>query len=265
MPISAKDSFDYAVTRAEHLLTLYDLVHDTRVRQARSDWLTNFKALMRWPQSERLVRIDGKNRDSMLIIRESVQIDASAFSHEYSSELLRASITSSISALDRYVHDLVSGHAVMLLRRPEQEIPKDLAALEIPASTVKKALDKLRNDPNSKPGVILRKQIQEILHRKYTFQKPGDLEKAARLLGIQDLWGKVAKELRPPLAKADIIETLKKLAQRRNQIVHEADLVVQTRSKVIKLRETRRSEAQDALEFVDRLVTAFDKIAASSI
>ena len=38
MSFSPKDVFDAAIDRANHLLTLYDLLHDSRQRGIRSDW-----------------------------------------------------------------------------------------------------------------------------------------------------------------------------------------------------------------------------------
>ena len=39
--MKAKDNFDTAMIRAEHLLTLYDLIHDTRQRSVEVIGLTS--------------------------------------------------------------------------------------------------------------------------------------------------------------------------------------------------------------------------------
>ena len=260
MPITPKDAFDFSIKRSEHFLTLYDLLHDTRVRRARSDWLQKFRSLMHWPQTEAITRIDGKDRNSLLIIREAVGIDASSFSHDYSSELLRSATSSSVSALDRYMHDLVSHRCWRLLRQPEHRVPKDLARLRIPALATKKALEKLRSDPTARPGTIIRKEIQDVLHREFTFQNPASMDNAARMLGVDDFWGKVAREIRPRRTKGEIQDQLRSLARRRNQIVHEADLVIQAKSRSIRLREISREEVHCNVEFVKLFVAAIDNV-----
>ncbi len=71
--MTPKDHFDVAMERAEHLLRLYDLLHDTRARKVRADWATKFVPLMHWPKVEKIVRVDGKGQNSILILREIAQ------------------------------------------------------------------------------------------------------------------------------------------------------------------------------------------------
>jgi len=183
--------FNAALRRAEHLITLYALVHDTRIRSVRSDWSSTFKELMRWPQNENIVRVDGSGQNSMLILRETVGIDRSHFSHVFASEMLRASVVALISALDRFLHDLVLHHCIKLLCQPDASVPTRLKNLAIPIIEVKKAIDKGRADSNSRPGHIVKKAIQNQLHSIYTFQKPDDIIVAMKMLGVDDFWNKV--------------------------------------------------------------------------
>lgn len=125
------DLFSAAIIRAQHLLTLYDLVHDSRSRKIRSDWASSCKKLMHWPQSENIVRVDGKGKNSFLVLRESLGIDRSHFSHEYSSELLRAVVVATVSAIDRYMHDIVVYHCWKLLSFPDDKVPSQLRKLSI--------------------------------------------------------------------------------------------------------------------------------------
>ncbi len=55
MAIRAKDAFDHAMERTKHFLVLYNILHDTRSRDVRSDWAGGFRDLMRWPNSEKIV------------------------------------------------------------------------------------------------------------------------------------------------------------------------------------------------------------------
>ena len=71
---TAWDVFETAIERASHLVQLYDLLHDSRQRAVRADWADSFNRLMHWPVGEQIVRIDGTDRDSLLVLRESVGV-----------------------------------------------------------------------------------------------------------------------------------------------------------------------------------------------
>ena len=252
------DSFDAAIERAAHLIQLYDLLHDSRSRAVRSDWATSFKAFMRWPAGEEIVRVDGKDRNSMLIMREAVDVDREYFAHDLVSELLRASVVASVSALDRYMHDLVLHHCWKLLSRADKDIPNELKKLTVSITATKQALKKLRADPKARPGHIIKKSIQERLHRDFTFQKPDDILKASRMLGVTDFWNSVAAEMDGEPAKKDVIDTLRTIAKRRNQIVHEADLIRKTKAKEITLRDISRTEAEEWIDWMEDFVASID-------
>ena len=253
------DSFAAAIDRASHLLTLYDLLHDSRQRGVRSDWATSFKSMMHWPAAETIVRVDGKDHNSVLILRETIGIDRNHFSHDYVSELLRASVVAAISALDRYMHDLVLHHSWRLLSKPDKDIPGELKKVAISVTATKKALERLRQDPKARPGSIVKKAIQERLHHDYTFQKPDDILKASKMLGIKDFWQSVANEMSGTPPKNDVIASLRKIAKRRNQIVHEADLIRKTKAKEITLRDVSRGDAEEWINWMDKFVNAMDR------
>lgn len=260
MAITPKDTFDFALKRSDHFLTLYDIVHNSRQRAARSDWLSSFKGFMRWPKREKIVRIDGKDKKSLLILRESLGISRESFSHEYASELLRSSIVCSISALDRYMHDVVVDRSWTLLSQAEKNIPKELKKIRLPVLATKKALEKLKSNPTSRPGTLIKQEIQKIIHIDFTFQKKSDIEKGAKLLGVTDFWRKVAAEMPDSPSSGDIQSELTKIANRRNQIVHESDLILKTSAKEISQREITRSEALSAVKWVSSFVIALNTV-----
>ncbi len=262
--MKAKDHCDAALERAKHLLRLYELLHDTRKRDARSDWIQSFNKLMHWPTAEQIVRVDGKDRHSLLILRQSVGIEREYFAHEYVSELLRAAIVAAVSAIDRYFHDVVVEHSWAVLSRNEEEVPKELQKIMIPVLDAKRALTKLRSDSKSRPSSLVKKVIQEVLHKEYTFQNPDDIVRAAQMLGITDFWTKVAAEMPTTPSKDQLIAELKALARRRNQIVHEADLVRKTKAKKITLRDIGENDARRWIELVEQLVTAVDSVVTTT-
>ena len=259
------DAFEAALDRAKHSLILYDLVHDTRNRSIRSDWATSFKRIMHWPASESIVRVDGKGADSILILRESLGIDRSRFTHDYTSELLRAAIVASVSAVDRYFHDIVVYHCWGLISRPEDQIPKQLLKISIPILAAKKAVEKGRSNNKSRPGHIVKKAIQEQLHRTFTFQNPDDIVKAAQMLAITDFWGRIANEMPDSQSKDAIIQRLKEIGRRRNQIVHEADLILKTKAKQLTLREVSPKYARDTVDWISSFGHAADKVIGSAV
>ncbi len=260
MAVKSKDTFDFAYKRAKHYLTLYDIVHNSRQRAARSDWLESFKRFMRWPLGEDIVRIDGKGGNSLLILKEELGIDREHFAHDYASELLRSAIVAAISALDRYMHDYVVEKSWSLLSRPEKDIPKELKKIRIPVLATKKAVEKIRSDDSSRPGSLIKKEIQNVIHREFTFQKKDDIQKGARMLGVENFWGKVAAKMPGNPSKGEVQDALSKVAKRRNQIVHESDIVLKISARKISQREIKHSEAEGFVKWVGHFVTAMDQV-----
>jgi hypothetical protein len=260
-----KNNFDVAMERADHLLRLYALLHDTRVRKVRADWAAKLTALMHWPRGEKIVRVDGKGRNSILLLREAAGVDRDKFTHEYLSELLRAAVVAIVSALDRYMHDLVVHYSWSLLSKTEQKIPKELKKLRIPVLSARYAVDKIRGAAKARPGVLVKEAIRNQLHREFTFQKPDDVQKAALMLGVEDFWGKVAEAMPGALRKADVKENLRQIADRRNQIVHEADLVRKARAKSTTMREITLNTALNWASWMQDFVTAVDAVVASTV
>ena len=259
------DGFNAAMERVNHLLRLYDLLHNTRSYRVRRDWKASFLDLMHWPKGEAIVRVDGKDRESILILRASVGLDHTRFAHDYLAELLRSAVVATVSGLDRYMHDLVVCHSWALLRRPEAAIPTELRRLALPVLATKNALEKLRSSPKARPGHLVKVALQEHLHRDFTFQRPDDVAKAARMLGVEDFWSEIAKQMPGTPPKAQIIDKLRTITTRRNQIVHEADIVRKTKAKKITLQDITRATAEDWCGWTRALVAAIDKVVAAAV
>ena len=260
MAITPKNTFDAALARPRHLLALYDVLHDSRKRSARKDWKRSFCNVMHWPVTEDILRIDGANGNSMLVLRESVNMSRQSFTHHYLSELLRGAITASVSALDKYIHDQIVNRSPILLKLPEDQIPSELRKLKLPALTVKRSLEKLKKDSKSRPSSILKKDMQEMLQRDETFQSVSGVEKGARILGLKDFWRSMVTEIGEYSNPGALKEDLSKITRRRNQIVHEADTVPQQKAQSVKLREISRADAEFSIEFIDKFVNAMDII-----
>jgi hypothetical protein len=255
--VKPKTVFAERAKRSEHLLVLFDLLGDTRARNVREDWAAKFRDLMHWPKSEALVRVDGKDKSSTLVFKASVGIDRSHFAHDYLTELLRAAVVAGVSATDRYFHDVVVYHSWKLLSRKDEEVPKELRQLSIPALTTRRAVEKMKSKPRARPGLVVKMAIQESLHRR-TFQDPNDVHWASQLLGVKDFWGEVAKRMPGSPSKGDVQATLRTIVRRRHQIVHEADLHRKVKTKVPTLRELTRAEAEKWVRWLRDFVQAAD-------
>ncbi len=262
--MTPKTGFVAALERAKHLLRLYELVCDTRQRAVRADWAASFKRAMHWPANNQIVRVDGKDRQSILVFKEECGIDREHFAHEYLSELLRSALVAAVSALDRMLHDHVVKHCWKLLSRKEDEVPKKLKALSLSALDARKALEQLRKDPASRPGNIIKIAIQEKLHRDYTFQTPDSVLLASHMLGIKDFWGKVATKLPGNPSKEATIKQLREITKRRNQIVHEADLI-RTNRRDPSLRPISFSDAERQVKWMEAFGGAVNDVIEENV
>lgn len=256
--MKAKKAFDAALDRGEHLLALYNLLRNRRTRAIREDWATKLRRLMHWSQSETINRIDGKR--CMIILREGSVVGLDSFSHEHLSELLRSAVVAAVSAMDRYFHDSVVERSWTLLSKKEENIPNRLKKLELPILQTKRALDRLKKSPTSRPGTIVKKAVQDKLHNEFTFQNPSRVEEAVQMLGVTNFWGQVGGNLPGTPEKQVIMNRLLKIARRRNQIVHEADLIRKTRDRKMTLRDITHADARQTLDWVKDFIAAVDQV-----
>jgi hypothetical protein len=259
------DAFGPAIARAKHTLRLYDLLHDTRSRKVRSPWASKFKTLMHWPQGEAIVRVDGENQLSMLILRQKVGIARTAFTHEYLSELLRSAVVAAVSALDRYMHDIVVHHCIDMLSKKEDDIPKEWRKVHIPILSAKAAIDRQRKSTTARGGFPLKQAIQEQLHREFTFQQPDDVVSAMKMVGVEDFWKRVAERMDGNPKPKEVIDKLRTIAKRRNHIVHEADLERKIKARKYSLKAIARKDADDWVNWIEMLVVHADQVIAECV
>ena len=85
------------------------------------------------------------------------------------------------------------------------------------------------------------------------------------MLGVGDFWAKVAAQIPGDQTPKGVIDKLREIAERRNQIVHEADLIRRTKAKEITLRDLKDSVARDWVEWMKDLVHAIDRVVAAAL
>ena len=266
MALSPLEAFENAIDRATHLIDLYNLLHNRRQRSVRSDWARKFKEMMRWPQSADICRIDGE--DAVLVIKDGTNWNLSDFQHEYLGEMLRAALILSVSAFDRFNHDLVVKNVLGILRKPKTAWPKALADFPVPLSAAEEAIEwsiKQRRPPNptqSRPRVKLKTRFRECLHEK-TFQGFGQVGNALSMLGIADPWSKISSTLGEPTT--EIEKRLNSIVHRRNQIAHEGDVEQASRPREVKLNPISAPDVREDLEWLGKLGEAISEVVDNEV
>lgn len=257
-----KEAFDKTMQRVDFLLHLYGLLLDKRRRATRSDWAKRFKKFMRWPSSEKIYRIDGRG-GALLILRQQANLTPQQFRHDELSELLRAAIVTSVSALDRYCHEVLVAKIMQKIRRSQRHWPPALKNVKIPLAAVKEVVLKAR-EKEARPMNVVRRALRKQFHRELTLQRPEAIAKALAMTGIDQLWKNVATEMGGSEKAEEIIRRLQRLVEWRNRIVHEGDLKVHQRGGRVRLNEIRYNEVWREIDWLRKVVDALYKVVQSS-
>jgi hypothetical protein len=172
-------------------------------------------------------------------------------------DLLRAIIVLAISSLDSYLHDVVLENApavVMCFSRGKTSTPGKLLEALKSSLTPERCL---RLIGRGRPDEEIRKLVGEHI-RERTFQDAGEIERALRLIAIDDFWEDLRHKLRLQ-RKTDAKEYLAGYVERRHKIVHEAD-AYKSKKYHGKLRSITRPYAVRCVTEVARFANALDKL-----
>ncbi|WP_024334316.1 HEPN domain-containing protein [Desulfotignum balticum] len=156
---------------------------------------------------------------------------------EVTDNVLRASLTMMVSAIDTSVHELIIS-AIMF------EIKEDKSIFKLDNVKIG-ALASKESDKDTRIRLIesdLRRQFS-----KESFQSSRQIENSLGKIGITNIWTKLASTLGQP--PEDIKIKLDLLVRRRNQIVHEGDL-----DHLHSIRDIARGDLNDSLAFTKDLV-----------
>lgn len=257
--MTPKQAYSHGSSRARDVLRLYHALLNQRDRKIRSDWKRKFCNLMHWPQQSVIQRIDSK--DAIIILRHASATPATAFSSPGLDDVLRASVVLGISALDRYVHERIVKRIVTALRsrglsRHQEEfmVPATLA-LELSADLLKAQ----KGGKLKRPANEVRKALQKTLH-KQPFHSWREIEHAFALIGITDVAGQIQSAARLSSIKP-MQRQLDHIVRRRNEIVHEGDLVRHERGGKVRCQSIDAGFVQHSLDFLDDLVLKLDDVA----
>lgn len=262
MPVSPFESFEYSWNRADYLLRLYSLLFSTSKNKLAKNWETRFKRskVVYWNDGDELIKIKGAPADDALfVIRNpsSLNWTKEHFKEKWLSELLCASLVFSVSAMDRYFHDLIVKNILTVLKR--NEIPRALGKFKIPLTTAEdiaqKAFDAKKENKKAQLRTILKDKFREELHR-VTFQAYDEINDAFSYLGLEVSWKKVAQQLQ--CQPGQIKKKLGSIIDRRNKIVHEADVVRTKRPRRTKKHEIDLNETNSDIHWIHTLVEAIN-------
>lgn len=252
------DAYNDTSARARLFLEYHDGLINFRARGIRRDWKGKFVKLMHWPANSAIDRIDSK--DAIIVLRSGSALTPDHFTQEWLDDQLRAALSFGVSALDRYVHErVVKGIIPALKRRP---LTKQQEEFSLPVSTAiqiaEEAVAARKNGAKIRPTNIVRKKVQELLHKR-PFQSYREIEYAFQLLGIKNLTAQLQKAYAVADLKAQKAQ-LGKIAMRRNQIVHEGDLVRHERGGQVKWHPIPRKYVSDSLDFLDQFVLHLESV-----
>jgi len=266
MKTTALTTFNHGINRSFHLVKVYDLISNTRQKRAWASWKEDFKKIMppNWKKSDEIFRIDGKDNNSVLVVKTESGLTRENFNHEYASELLRAAIVLAVSSIDTYFHNIIVDNALKILAQPEEKIPKTFMKISIPIVEVDKALKKQRKNSVSRPGHKIKAEVQKYL-TDATFQSPTSIESAMNILGISSIWTKIVNEIDNGMKGADIRKKLGEIVYRRNKIVHHADIIKQTKARNVKMESISRDKTFNDVEYMRTIIETIDKIVSDDI
>ena len=253
------DAYNHTATRAKNFLLYHDGLINTRARKVRKDWKAAFLKVMHWPASSDISRIDSK--DVVLILKDGASLTPDHFSAVCLDDLLRASLTFGVSALDRYVHErvvkgIIAAYKSGSLTKQQEELMVPVTTAIAISEEVAKAK---KNNKNVRTANIVRIKLQELLHKK-PFQSWREIEYAFNLLGIKNLSGQL--QILYGLGNLkDKKAQLSHIAARRNAIVHEGDLFKHERGGTVKAHPISRKYVEDSLVFIDELVGHLQNVA----
>jgi hypothetical protein len=257
-------TFENAIKRAQYFCKLYDLLHNRRTNKVKRSWAVKCNNFFRWNENELLTRIDGNS--AVLLIHGNSDFNMQHFKHEYLGELSRAALTFGVSALDRYMHDIVEHYAISMLAGPFTDIPKSLGDFSMPLKVTEQCLKKALESRNreayakTRPRIILRQKFREALNKK-TFQKYEDISNAFGLLNLNNPWDNIATEMN--ISSVILKKRINSITHRRNKIVHEGDIQHGHKRKKIKLNDIKHNDTVEDIKWLDAFVKAIDKMVLS--
>ena len=132
------------------------------------------------------------------------------------SDVLRASLVMSVSALDHFIHDIVRVGMLDAYRAERDRTPAFLR-FEVTIDSVLQGTSSFVQSEEWLENQIRGRQSH------LSFQMPDRIAEAIRLISSVELWNEISRELK--ITQREVRDTISLIVQRRNKIAHEADTI----------------------------------------
>lgn len=165
------------------------------------------------------------------------------------SDLLRWQWVLAVSALDKYIHDIVTDEMVEQYINKKPHTPKfDTFQLSM------KTIIDIQSAPV--PEIAFRNEV--IRKNSYlAFQDPDKIADALSFIwNVPNKWDVISRNMATPISSSDLKIKLKNIVVRRNQIVHEGDCL--STNMPMAQQQITASDTQDVIQFITELVDAID-------
>lgn len=166
-----------------------------------------------------------------------------------SSDLLRWQWVLAVSALDKYIHDIVADGMVEQYINKRPHTPK-FDAFQLSVNTFF----------NIKSAPVPEMEFRNEVIRKNSylaFQEPNKIADALSFIwDEQHKWDVISSNMATPISSSDLKTKLKNIVVRRNQIVHEGDCL--STNIPLTQQPITLSDSQDVIQFITELVDAID-------
>lgn len=165
------------------------------------------------------------------------------------SDPLRWQWVLAVSALDKYIHDIVTDGMVEQYINKKPHTPKfDTFQLSM------KTIINIQSAPV--PEIAFRNEV--IRKNSYlSFQDPDKIADALSFIwNVPNKWDVISRNMATPISSSDLKIKLKNIVVRRNQIVHEGDCL--STNIPMAQQQITASDTQDVIQFITELVDAID-------
>lgn len=162
-------------------------------------------------------------------------------------DILRAEIVYSVSAFDKLIHEFVKIGMMECFQGTRQKT-NSFKNFQISSDTLTEIISSQSNPSASYPSEYWFEQEIVLRHKYISFQDPSKVSEGLSYIWTeQHKWQKIA--LRMGLNEKDVKTTLTNIINRRNKIVHESDIDIQTGLKF----DIKHSDVKYSTSFVENL------------
>lgn len=174
------------------------------------------------------------------------------------SEILRAELVSTVSALDCYLHDIVRSKMKKLVfdSIALNDLPANFRSFQIPLKCAKQLIDA---QTDTEKDAIIVQTLKETLY-KFSFESEQTVEYAMSYIGIKKIWSKLSTNM--GMSPADIKTQLNLIVRRRNNIAHQSDISNLT---TMEKDPINRSDVEYVINYIEKLTESIDAVISAEI